>query len=149
MVWGADVPYLSSVSSPENESTVPNYESRVEVPEETFRTTFLKEYPNADLSGSPEQWFGVPSRSDAGKVLSLSIGGVSVTGRSIRSLFNLRSTAFSISFEGDTIVFSVTGYGHGVGMSQYGAQAMALEKKSYKEILHHYYQNVEIESIDS
>ncbi len=148
LVWGADVPYLSSVSSPENESTVPNYESRVEVPEETFRTTFLKEYPNADLSGSPEQWFGVPSRSDAGKVLSLSIGGVSVTGRSIRSLFNLRSTAFSISFEGDTIVFSVTGYGHGVGMSQYGANVYAASGWDCQKILTWYYQGTTIGPVE-
>ena len=71
--------------------------------------------------------------------------GCSIVKSSISSI--VRNSQIQFSSKGYT--FITHGNGHGVGMSQYGAQAMALEKKSYKEILHHYYQNVEIESIDS
>ena len=70
---------------------------------------------------------------------SLQVGGVSLTGGELRTLLGLRSAAFTISFTDSEVVFSVTGYGHGVGMSQYGANVLAQEGKSYREILTHYY----------
>jgi stage II sporulation protein D len=139
LVWGASVPYLSSVASPENGDTVPNYQSTVELSAESFRSAVLNEYPQADFSGTPEQWIGTPSCSGAGKVLSVPVGGVTVTGRSLRSLFGLRSTAFSVSVKENTVVFSVTGYGHGVGMSQYGANEYAARGWSCRKILTWYY----------
>lgn len=144
LVWGANVPYLSSVTSPENGDTVPNYQSVVEISAESFRSTILKEYPDAKLSGSPDQWFGTSKRSGASKVLNISVGGITVTGRALRSLFGLRSTAFSIAAKGNTVVFSVTGYGHGVGMSQYGANAYAASGWNCQKILTWYYHDTVI-----
>ena len=146
LVWGAAAPYLSSVFSPENGETVPNYESTVKVPVAQFRSAILQTYPDADLSGSPSQWFGRADRSHAGRVLRIFIGGVPVAGSSLRSLFGLRSTAFSVSVESSNVVFQVTGYGHGVGMSQYGANVYALRGWNCYEILTWYYQGTVIGS---
>ena len=67
-------------------------------------------------------------------VLSISIGGVTVKGTQVRSLFALRSAAFTVAAEDGNIVFHVTGYGHGVGMSQYGANTMAQQGKTYLDV---------------
>ncbi|BFK88676.1 stage II sporulation protein D [Pseudoflavonifractor gallinarum] len=142
-VWGNSVPYLTSVESPEGEE-VPNYHSTVEVSAADFKTKFLAAHPDAVLEGDPSSWFGAPQLNSAGGVESISVGGVSTSGNEMRTLFALRSTSFTISTTADTITFSVTGYGHGVGMSQYGANAMAKEGKTYEEILTWYYTGIEL-----
>ena len=143
-VWGNDVPYLTSVESPEGEE-VPNYHSTVTVPLEEFRTTLLSQAPSADLSGDPSGWFGPPVLASNGGVVSIAVGGAEVTGAALRDLFGLRSTVFTVQADSTAVTFSVTGYGHGVGMSQYGANAMAREGKGYEEILKWYYTGVELE----
>ena len=142
-VWGGSVPYLESVESPEGEE-VPNYRTTVEVPAEEFRTTFLAQYPQAALSGEASEWFGETVPTSSGGVETMSVGGVTVKGTALRTLFGLRSASFTVEAEGDQVVFSVTGYGHGVGMSQYGANALAKEGKSYLDILTHYYTGVTV-----
>ena len=67
------------------------------------------------------------------------MGGVEVGGNQLRTILDLRSACFTMAFDKDQVTFSVTGYGHGVGMSQYGANVLAQEGKSYREILTHYY----------
>ena len=145
-VWGNDVPYLTGVESPEGEE-VPNYHSTVTVPVEEFRTTLLSQVTGADLSGDPSGWFGTPVLASNGGVTSIPVGGVSVTGAALRALFGLRSAVFTVQADSTAVTFSVTGYGHGVGMSQYGANAMAKEGKSYEEILKWYYTGVELEQM--
>ncbi|MGM9552210.1 MAG: stage II sporulation protein D [Clostridia bacterium] len=136
-VWGGDVPYLVSVESPgEEEGT--NYYSTKSVTFEEFKNTILSNYPTSVISSFSD--ISEPVLTQGGHVKSMIIGGVSVTGTKIRSMFDLRSTKFDISFSEPNVIFTVTGYGHGVGMSQYGANAMAKEGKNYKEILSHYYQ---------
>lgn len=142
-VWGGSVPYLESVESPEG-AEVPNYRTTVEVPAEEFKTTFLAQYPQADLSGEASEWFGETVPTSSGGVETMSVGGVTVKGTALRTLFGLRSASFTVEAEGDQVVFSVTGYGHGVGMSQYGANALAKEGKSYLDILTHYYTGVTV-----
>ena len=83
--------------------------------------------------------------NSAGGVSSVDVGGVTVSGQDLRTLLSLRSTSFTVTAGADGVTFSVTGYGHGVGMSQYGANAMAKEGESYKEILKWYYTGVEVE----
>ena len=78
-------------------------------------------------------------------VHTITIGGVTVTGAQARQIFNLRSAAFSVSYADGTFTFDVTGFGHGVGMSQYGADAMAVAGSTYTEILQHYYTGVTVE----
>lgn len=142
-VWGGSVPYLESVESPEG-AEVPNYRTTVEVPAEEFKTTLLAQYPQADLSGEASEWFGETVPTSSGGVETMSVGGVTVKGTALRTLFGLRSASFTVEAEGDQVVFSVTGYGHGVGMSQYGANALAKEGKSYLDILTHYYTGVTV-----
>lgn len=143
-VWAAELPYLVSVKSPEEPDSVPNYYSVSVFTAGEFRDIFLKAHPDADLSGSPERWFRDISLTDAGRVASAAVGGVTVTGKELRSLYALRSAAFTVDANKDGVTFHVTGYGHGVGMSQYGANALAREGRSWQEILQWYYTGVTI-----
>lgn len=138
-VWSASLPYLRSVETPEDEEAVPGYRSTV-----SFQAAQLKELlraalPEAELGGSPSNWFTNIRQQPNGTVTSLSVGGVAVSGTQLRGILDLRSACFTISFDGDAVLFSVTGYGHGVGMSQYGANVLAAGGMSYRDILAWYY----------
>lgn len=135
-VWGSTIPYLISVESP-GEDAATNYETTLTVTFDEFKNAILAQYPTASINSFSD--ISQPTLTEGGHVKSMVIGSAVISGTQMRTLFNLRSTKFSLSFEGENIVFHVTGYGHGVGMSQYGANAMAKEGKSYKEILSHYY----------
>lgn len=142
-VWGNSVPYLVGVDSPEGEG-VPNYRTEVTLTAEEFRTAFLAQYPGADLSGPPSGWFGGQTLTASGRVATIQVGGVTVKGTELRSLFSLRSTSFTVVPGEDSVSFQVVGYGHGVGMSQYGANALAQQGMTYDEILTWYYTGVEV-----
>ena len=144
VVWGNSVPYLQSVDSPEGEN-VPNYQSQATLSSQEFQDLFLEARPEADLSGDPSTWVGDTQYNDGGSVHTITISGVTVTGAQARQIFNLRSAAFSVSYADGTFTFDVTGFGHGVGMSQYGADAMAVAGSTYTEILQHYYTGVTVE----
>lgn len=143
-VWGGNVSYLKGVESPEGEE-VPNYHSQVTLSLEEFRTKFLAAYPQADLSGDPSGWFANADTTATGAVRTITVGGQSVKGTDLRSLFSLRSASFTVAADANGVTFQVTGYGHGVGMSQYGANAMAKEGKTWEEIIAWYYTGVTIE----
>ena len=143
-VWGSQVPYLSGVETPEGDE-VPNFRTTVTMTPEEFRTAFLAQYPEADLSATPGEWFGAPEYTSSGGVAAITIGGVRVTGPDLRTLLGLRSANFSVAASEASISFSVTGYGHGVGMSQYGANAMAKSGSTFEEILTHYYTGVSVD----
>lgn len=145
-VWGGDVPYLQSVESPGEEDAAP-YRDSVTVGLEEFRTTVLLLAPDADLSGEPDAWLGEITYTEGDGVASVQIGGVSVTGTALRTAFDLRSTMFTLTLSRNGAVFSTKGYGHRVGMSQYGANAMARQGKSYDQILTYYYQGTEIKKL--
>lgn len=138
-VWLSDLPYLRSVDSPEDETLVPNYYSVSAFSAAEFKERFLAAYPEADLSGDPAGWIRDIVRNESDYVASLAVGGVVLRGNDLRMLLSLRSPAFTVDFSGDTFTFHVTGYGHGVGMSQYGANAMAMEGRSAEEIVQHYF----------
>lgn len=140
-VWGSAVPYLVGVESPEGEE-VPNYVTTVTMTPEEFRTAFSAAYPEADLSGAPGEWCS--QVSDTTTV----VGGVEVANTVLRSLFSLRSASFTIAADDTAITFTVTGYGHGVGMSQYGANALAREGKTFEEILTWYYTGTTVGTYD-
>ena len=142
-VWTQDLPYLQSVSSPESSDNVPNYYSTVKQTEAEFRETFLAAHPEADLSGPASGWVTDVVRQGV-HVERVTIGGVTVSGPAVRSLFGLRSASFDIETGDGSVTFYVTGYGHGVGMSQYGANAMAESGSTWQEILAHYYTGVTI-----
>ena len=144
-VWQADMPYLQAVDSPEDGVEIPNYYSRAEFSAEEFRTRFLNAHPTADLSGTPESWLQDAVVDKAGSVETLKVGGVTVKGSQLRSILGLRSACFTWEVREGNLIFFVTGYGHGVGLSQYGANEMAQNGVHWKEILTHYYTGVTVE----
>lgn len=142
-VWGNSVPYLQSVESPEGED-VPNYQSEVTMTAQAFKEAFLAAQADAQLGEDPAAWISDLQRTDGGSVHTITIGGVTVTGAQARQIFSLRSATFDVSYADGSFTFAVTGYGHGVGMSQYGADTMAKAGKTYQEILLHYYTGVTV-----
>lgn len=142
-VWTNDLPYLQSVSSPEG-ATVPNYYSRVEFTSEEFKKLFLAAHPEADLSGDMSGWIQDRELAEGSSVDHITVGGIRVRGTEIRSIFSLRSASFDTQAQDGKIVFFVTGYGHGVGMSQYGAQQMAKDGDTWQDIVTHYYTGVTV-----
>ena len=79
-----------------------------------------------------------------GRINKMQIGNKTLTGNEVRSIFGLKSTKFEVKVDGDDIIFSVLGYGHGVGLSQCGSDSLAKQGKNCEEIIHHYYQDVEV-----
>ena len=144
-VWNAR-PYLVSVDSPETADDVPNYVTSVTVSTADFAAKITAAYPDAQLTGEAAFWLGSTQRDASGRVESVEIGGVSVPGTELRTIFELRSTAFMLDYTDAGFLFTVTGYGHGVGMSQYGANVMAEDGSDYTEILAHYYPGTELTS---
>ena len=145
-VWGNSVDYLKSVDSPEGDE-VPNYHSQVVLSSQQVQEAALAAYPGADLSGEPSSWFGPAVRDEGGTVTSVPFGGLTLTGGQVRSMLSLRSAAFTVTWDGENFTFDVTGYGHGVGMSQYGANAMAKEGKNFTDILTWYYTGTQVDAL--
>ena len=138
-VWSGDLPYLVSVDSPEGEETVPNYYSTVTFTAAEAKEKLLAAYPELKLSGTPDRWFGAAAENGSGRVETVSVGGTDIEGTELRRIFGLRSACFTVAADSESVTFRVTGYGHGVGMSQYGANQLAREGKTWQEILEWYY----------
>lgn len=132
-VWGADVPYLQSVASPGEEKAA-HYTDTVR-----FTTKEFSSKLGLSLSGNPGMWVESMTYTTGGGVQTIVLQGNTFTGTQIRQKLGLRSTAFVITIAGDTVTVTTKGYGHRVGMSQYGAEAMAVQGSDYQEILYHYY----------
>lgn len=143
-VWGSTVPYLVGVRTPEGDE-VPNYRTSVTLSEEEVRTAL--EGLGCKLPEDPASWLEVVLAED-GSASAIRAGGGNFRGNVIRTALGLRSANFEVTYADGSFTFSVTGYGHGVGMSQYGANAMAREGKTWQEIVTWYYKGAEIGSID-
>ncbi len=139
-VWGNDVPYLVSVKS-EGEELSPKYKSEKDVTTDEYKKAISEAVENTDWS---KPLFSDIERSNAGGIINITVGGVKIKGTQLRTIFDLRSTNAEISEENGIVHFDVTGNGHGVGMSQYGANYLASTGSSYIDILKHYYTGVEI-----
>lgn len=138
-VWGNSVPYLKSVSS-EYDNTNKNYNSTITL---TYNEISNKLKNSIDSNTK----FNIISRTSGNRVKEIEINGTTYSGVEFRKLLNLRSADFSIENNGANVVISTNGYGHGVGMSQYGANGMANNGSSYRDILLHYYTGVSIKNI--
>ena len=139
-VWGGKVPYLQAVASP-GDCFSSGYLSTVSMTPEELKTAcsaYFTETP-PDLSGDPENWLTDIACTPSGYVNSVVLGGVSVTGAELRGALSLRSACFQAEYADGEFRFTVQGWGHGVGMSQAGAQFLAKRGKNYREILSHYY----------
>lgn len=145
VIWGRDLPYLKSVPSP-GDKLAPTYESVVTVPVTDFADGV--ETLEVTLSGDAGSWIDFDSitRSPSGTVTAVQVGDKTLTGRQLRTAFDLRSAVFTVEYRAESgFRFTVHGYGHGVGMSQYGANCLAEQGKTYKEILEYYYTGVTVE----
>ena len=144
-VWLNDLPYLQAVDSPEEGEAIPNYYSRVEFSAAAFKEKLLAVAPEADFSSPMDGWLRNAVTDSAGSVETVEAGGVTVKGTQVRTALGLRSACFDWEVQNGKLVFYVTGYGHGVGLSQYGADQMAADGADYREILTHYYTGVTVE----
>ncbi len=143
-VWGSDYAYLQSESSV-GDLLAPDYLSEVKVSVQDFKNK-LTEF-GCTVSGEAAKFIGNTQKSTAGTVLKITLCGKEFSGAEIREAFSLRSAAFDLAFKDDEFVFSVTGYGHGVGMSQFGADYLARQGSEYTEILAAYYRGISIVKI--
>jgi len=141
-VWGMDVPYLRAVDSPGEENAA-HYIDTV-----TFSSQEFQQLLDVELPGSTSSWIGEATYTAGGGVETITIGGEDFAGTQLRQLLGLRSTAFLMTAVGDSITVTTKGFGHRVGMSQYGADAMALEGSTYQQILMHYYPDTQLVNWD-
>lgn len=138
-VFGSDMPYLVSVDSPADK-TCPDALCTQTITCEAFISRMLSYDRNFFATPkSLADTVQIVKTEASGYVETIQVGNLSVSGNDFRYLFDLPSAAFTVKITGDTVTFSSTGIGHGVGFSQYGADAMAKEGKTYKELLGYYY----------
>lgn len=133
-VWGEEIPYLQAVDSP-GEEKASHYMDTVSFTMEEFAQRM--EVDADSLSGN---WIGTITYTPGGGVDTINIGGQSYKGTTVRQKLGLRSTAFVMTAVGNTVTVTTKGFGHRVGMSQYGAEAMAVSGSTYEQILSYYYQ---------
>ena len=145
-VWGGKLDYLVPVASP-GDLFASGYQTTASFSAEEFRTAIQEKAPDADFSGDPSTWVGEAACTNSGSVKQITIGGQPVDGDDVRSAFGLRSSNFTLACADSIFTFTVRGYGHGVGMSQTGAQFMAQQGSDYQEILAWYYPNTTLVSV--
>ncbi len=141
-VWGGDVPYLQSVVSV-GDKLSPDCVKTVAISSQEF-SSLAGALDGCNLNGEASDWIGDVKADENGYVQSAVIGGGEFTGLRVRDALGLRSAVFTYEYKDGTFRFTTEGYGHGVGMSQYGADYMARQGSSWEEIIKHYYTGVEI-----
>ena len=127
--------------------TAPKFREDKRFERDELKAALEAAFDGIDLDGDMTEWLKILTVSDSGTVLTASAGDMTVTGGDLRQALSLRSAAFDIRYEKEGAVITTKGYGHGVGMSQYGADAMASEGKSWREIIAHYYPNCTISQL--
>ncbi|SDB86677.1 stage II sporulation protein D [Shouchella lonarensis] len=135
--WESDLPYLRSVESAWDQSS-PRYTKEVTIPIKKFEELLGVSLPQDGSVGT------IVSRTDSGRVEKVEVNDHIFTGRELREMLSLDSTDFNWYIHGKEVVIQTKGWGHGIGLSQFGANAMALEGKTYEEIVKHYYTGVEV-----
>ncbi len=140
LVFKEDIPYLKSVESTWDKETSTTFNYKKELTKEEF-------YRKLNIDYSQNLKFIVLERSTSNRILSLKINNIKFTGRDLYDKLSLRSTDFNIYEQNNKIIIETKGFGHGVGMSQYGAEGMAKAGYKYQEILKHYYTNTEIKKL--
>jgi len=146
VVWGKTLPYLCSVDSPYDKNYGKNYKHVKEIPLERINEIMGI---NINIEGNNiEKELYVLKYSNTGRVLTIQFGEKTFSGEEVRKKLKLPSTKFELNIEGQNIIFTIVGNGHGVGMSQDGADGFAKEGYNYKQILKYYYRGVDIVGID-
>ena len=136
-VWGTALPYLVSVDS-DTDLAADNYACSLTFSAQQVAQQLAALGLTADLS-VPDQWFGTPEYTAAGYVAALPVCGQRISGPALRQALSLRSACFTVQYQSGAFCFTTKGYGHGVGLSQWGAKALAEQGQRYDAILAHYY----------
>lgn len=148
-VWGGTgYPYLQVVETAGEEGYA-QYASEVELTNDEVLNKLKEKYPDIQIDFSNQEDIKILEYTDSNRVKTVKFGNHEISGVEARTIFGLKSTNFEIIKEDGKIKFSVKGYGHGVGMSQTGANTLAKEGKNYKDIINHFYANVEIKDVNS
>lgn len=148
-IWGGvDYPYLKSVETA-GEDGYTQYSSEVKLTKEELLNKIKEKYPDCVIDFTQQDCIKILEYTTSGRVKTIKFGNKEVAGTEARTLLGLKSTNFNVIIEGENVVFSVIGYGHGVGMSQTGADALAKSGSNYEEIIKHFYTNVEIIEVNS
>ena len=148
-IWGGiDYPYLKSVETAGEEGYT-QYSSEAKFTKEELLNKLKEKYEDCEIDYSQENCIQILEYTTSGRVKTIKFGNKEIAGTEARTILGLRSTNFTFTISGDEIIFSVIGYGHGVGMSQTGADALAKSGSNCEEIIKHFYTDVEIVEVNS
>lgn len=146
-VFSTQYPYLVSVDSP-YEKKAPKYITTYSIEKSKFINYIKNVYPSLNISlNELDKEMYIKSRTEGGSVKTIKIGNISMSGINMRKILNLNSANFTINYNKNEIKFTVKGYGHGVGMSQWGAEGMSQKGYKYYNILFHYYKDTKIKDL--
>ena len=146
-VWGGSgYPYLKSVET-SGEDAYSQYSSKATFTKKEFEDKIKKAHNNFKIDFSKKDCIKIKEYTEGNRVKTIQIGNLELSGVEVRTLLSLRSANFKVTIEKDNIIFEVVGYGHGVGMSQTGADSLAKQGKNYEEIIYHFYSDVKIQDI--
>lgn len=143
-IWGGiEYPYLKSVETL-GEEEYSQYSSEVSFSREELIDKIKEVYQDIQIDWNAEDAIKIQEYTESGRVRTVKLGNINVAGTEVRTILGLKSTNFVIRYEKEKIIFSVIGYGHGVGMSQTGADSLAKRGSTFEEIIKHFYAGVEI-----
>lgn len=146
-VWGGSgFPYLQVVET-SGEENYSQYASEVIMSKEELGRKMKEKYNDFSIDYSKSDCIKILEYTESGRIKTIKIGNKNISGVEARSIFNLKSANFNVSINDNNIKFEVKGYGHGVGMSQTGADSLAKEGKTFEEILQHFYKDIEIKNM--
>lgn len=146
-VWGGNsYPYLQTVAT-SGEDAYSQYSSEVTLTKQDFINKIKEKHSNFTIDFNDKSCIKILEYTEGGRVKNIKIGNLELSGVEVRTLLGLKSANFTIHIEENTVKFEVVGYGHGVGMSQTGADSMAKQGSTYEEIIKHFYTGVEIENL--
>lgn len=146
-VWGGSgYPYLQTVET-WGEESYSQYYSEVEYSKQTFIDKIREKHREFEINFDEENCIQILEYTEGDRVKTIKLGNIELSGVEVRTLLGLKSANFFLDIKGDTIKISVKGYGHGVGMSQTGADSLAKQGKSCEEIIKHFYTGVEISNV--
>lgn len=143
-VWGGDgYPYLQSVAT-SGEDAYTQYQSEVTLTKQTFIDKIKEQHEDFEIDFSSSDCIQILEYTDGNRIKKIKIGNIELSGVEVRTILGLKSANFEIKVNEDNVIISVKGYGHGVGMSQTGADSMGKQGSNFEEIIKHFYTGVEI-----
>ena len=142
-VWGGSYPYLQVVST-SGEDAYTTYHSEINLSKDELIQKMLEKYSEFKIDFENQECIKITEYTEGERVKKIKIGNIELSGANARSIFGLKSAKFNFEIIDNNVKFIVVGYGHGVGLSQSGSDALAKQGKNYEEIIKYYYKDVEI-----